>query len=222
MILERCGERAKHGRRILGSDNRQEAVHVLHRDDLVTDRTKIPDAVSEEEFGELLRCREAGEIEDSGIDGFEIPAIQGVDQAFAGRLHRPGHGSRRRTHGPAALVALRLLGAFEIVERPEQRQPVLPARQVERRQVDGLQREHRVVLEADMGKRPDTARRRDGQGCQGPAVIQAAPDQAGKLGGDALAGCVFQKAIQGAGLGKRLRQSRPATQSHGGCATGSV
>ena len=132
-------------------------MHVLHRDGLVTDRTKIPGTVSEEEFGELLRRRESGEIEDSGIDSLKIPAIQCIDQAFSGRLHRPGHGVRPRTHRPAALVALRFLGAFEIVERPEYRQPTLFVRQVERRQVDRLQRKHRVVLEADIGEGLNTA-----------------------------------------------------------------
>ena len=50
VILERCGEGAKHGGRVFGSDDRQEAVHVLHRDGLVTDRTKIPGAVPEEDL----------------------------------------------------------------------------------------------------------------------------------------------------------------------------
>ena len=157
VILERCGEGAKHGRRVLGSDDRQEAVHVLHRDGLVTDLAKIPGAVSEEELEELLRRRESGEIEDSGIDGLEIPAIQCIDQALSGRLHRPGHGIRPRTHRPAALAALLFLSALEVVERPEYRQPTLLVRQVERRQVDRLQRKHRVVLEADIGEGLDTA-----------------------------------------------------------------
>ena len=157
VVLERCGEGAKHGSCVFGSDDRQEAVHVLHRDGLVTDRALIPDALSEEDLGELLRRREAGEIEDSGIDSLKIPAIQCIDQASAGRLHRPGHGVRRRTHRPAALAALRVLRALEILERPEFRQLTLLALQVGRRQVDGLQREHRVVLEADMREGLDSA-----------------------------------------------------------------
>ena len=48
VVLERRGEGAKHGRRVFGSDDRQQAVHVLHRDGLVTDRAKVPGAVPEE------------------------------------------------------------------------------------------------------------------------------------------------------------------------------
>ena len=125
VILERRGEGAKHRRCVFGSDDRQEAVHVLHRDGLVTDCAKIPGAVPEEELGELLRRRESGEIEDGGIDCLEIPAVQCIDQAFAGCLHRPGHGVRRRTHPPAGLAALLFLRALEVVERPEHRQPTL-------------------------------------------------------------------------------------------------
>ena len=220
VILERRGEGAKHRRCVFGSDDRQEAVHVLHRDGLVTDRAKIPDAVPEEDLGELLRCRESGEIENCGIDSLRIPSIQCIDQALTGHLHRSGHGSRPRTHRPAALAALLFLGALEVVERPEYRQPTLLARQVERRQVDGLQRKHRVVLEADMGEGLDTARSRDGQGGQGPAVIETAPDQGRKLGGDAFAGCFFHEAMQGTNLGKRPRQTQPAAQAQRGCATG--
>ena len=157
MILERCGEGAKHRRRVFGPDDRQEAVHVLHRDGLVTDRAKIPGAVPEEDLGELLRCRESGEIEYCGIDSLRIPAIQCIDQAPSGCLHGPGHGVRTRAHRPAALAALLFLSALEVVERPEYRQPTLLVRQVERRQVDRLQRQHRVVLEADMGEGPNTA-----------------------------------------------------------------
>ena len=157
VILERRGEGAEHGRRVFGSDDRQEAVHVLHRDGLVTDRTKVPGAVPEEELGELLRRRESREIDDCGIDSLQIPAIQCIDQASSGRPHRPGHRVRLRTHCPTALAALLFLSAFEIVERPEYRQPALFVRQVERRQVDRLQRKHRVVLEADMGEGLDTA-----------------------------------------------------------------
>ena len=220
VILERCGEGAKHGRRVLGSDDRQEAVHVLHCDGLVTDLTKIPGAVSEEELGELLRGRESGEIENSGIDSLKIPAIQCIDQAFSGRLRRPGHGLRLRTHRPAALAALLFLSAFEIVERPEYRQPTLFVRQVERRQVDRMQRKHRVVLEADMGEGLDTARSRDGQSDQSPAVIETVPDQGRKLRGDAFVGCFFQEAMQGTNLGKSPCQTQPATQAQRGCATG--
>ena len=137
---------------MFGANERQEAVHVLHRDGLVTDRAKVPDAVPEEDLGELLRRSQACAIEDSGIDGLQIPAIQCIDQASSGLLRRPGHGVRLRTHRPAALAALRFLRALEIVERPEHRQPTLAILQVERRQVDGLQRKHRMVLEADMGK----------------------------------------------------------------------
>ena len=220
VILERRGEGAKDGRRVFGSDDRREAVHVLHRDGLVTDRAKIPDAVPEEDLGELLRRRESGEIDNCGVDSLRIPPIQCIDQALSGRLHRPGHGSRPRTHRPAALAALLFLGALEVVERPEHRQPALPGRQVERRQVDRLQRKHRVVLEADMGEGLDTARSRDGQGGQGPAVIETVPDQGRKLAGDAFARCLFDQAMQGAGIGKCPCEAQPAAQAQRGCATG--
>ena len=220
VILE-CGcQRAKQGSGVFGPDKRQEAVRVLHRDGLVADRAKIPDAVSKKDLEELLRRGQPGEIEDSGIDGLGVPAVQRIDQAFAGRLRRTGRGGRPRTHRPAAPAALRLLGALEIVERPEYRQPAFPARQVERRQVDGLQRKHRVVFEPDMGERPDPARSRDGQGGERPAVVETAPDQARKLGGDAFAGRFFQEAVQGAGPGKRPGQGQSAAQAECGCTTG--
>ena len=78
--------------------------------------------------------------------------------------------------------------------------------------MDGLQRKDRVVLEADMGEGLDTARRRDGQRGQRPAAIEAVPDQARELGGNALVGRIFQQAMQRADFGKSLRQTRFAAQ----------
>ena len=76
-----------------------------------------------------------------------------------------------------------------------------------------MQRKHRVVLEADMGEGLDTARSRDGQSDQGPAVIETVPDQGRKLRGDAFVGCFFQEAMQGTDLGKSPCQTQPATQA---------
>ena len=195
-------------------------MHVLHRDGLVTDRTKIPDAVSEEDLGELLGGCKPGAVEDGGIDSLEIPAIQCIDQTSPGLRRRFGHGRRFRSHRPAARTALLFLRALEIVERPEHRQPTLFVHHVERCQVDGLQRKHRVVLEADMGEGLDVARRRDGQSGQGAPVIETSPDQDRKLCRDTVTGCLFQEAMQGTDLRKRPCQAQPATQAQRGCATG--
>ena len=86
--------------------------------------------------------------------------------------------------------------------------------------MDGLQRKHRVVLEADMGERPDPARSGDGQGGERAAAVEAVADQARKLGGDAFARRFFQEAVQGAGPGKRARQAEPAAQADCGCTAG--
>ena len=116
----------------------------------------------------------------------------------------------------AVMVVLLLLGALEVVERPERRQPALLVRQVERRQVDGLQREHRVVLEADMGEGLDATRRRNGQSGERPAVIEAVPDEGRKLRRDAFAGRRFHEAMQGTDLGECPCQAQPTAQAQRG------
>ena len=50
-------------------------------------------------------------------------------------------------------------------------------------------------------------------------MIETVPDQGRKLRGDPFVGCFFDEAMQGADLGKRPRQTRPAAQAqHGGAA----
>ena len=55
-----------------------------------------------------------------------------------------------------------------------------------------------------------------------PAVIEAIPDQARKLGGDAFVGRFLHEVMQGADLGKSPRQPQLAAQAQRGCAAGSA
>ena len=177
------------------ADTLERAPAIRRVNGLVPEFAKIPGTVPAEQFKNRMGAGAAHQTADGGISRSLIPVLHRFDEGFPGFLrwrHRQFIG---RAHRPVAFLHVLCLRRFEIIERPENRQPAVRIRRRQAREVRGVDHQHRMEFEADR-PRLNVAHTGQQQGREQVAVTHTAPDFRGNFFKQPLARCVFEETNQ--------------------------
>jgi len=206
-------ERAQDRLGMLPTDGFECAKAVGNIDFLVPNLPEIPRAVAAKDFKDLVRSGGAGEADDGGVAGGFIPVVHRVDERLPGLVCGWDGGFVDRAHRPIAFLHVGGLGAFELVDGPEYRQPAVGVGRGKTGEVGGVDHEHGVEFEAD-GPWLDVPHARQEQRGEHFAIGRAALDAGGDFLEHAFARRIFQQAherldfgVQPYGIGFELRLS---------------
>jgi hypothetical protein len=173
----------------------------------VSNVAKVTRAVVCEYLEQLIRSGGACEPDHGGIRGGLVPIIHCPAKRLERTMARWDRRFVHRRHRPVALLHIGRLRGFELIDRPENRQPAIRIRRGQAGQMRGIHDQHRVEFETHR-TRLNVAHARELQRGENFPITQSAFDARGDFLEHAFARRRFEQPHQRLDFRMQLNCSR--------------